>query len=324
MESAVRLKKEEMQSQSSGKLIKMPENSNRIRGAKKRWDFSNWLFLAPCLFALALCAGWPLLKTIYFSFTDAALDSLNDFQFIGIDNFINLARDQDWWIAVQNTFVITVVAVPLETIFGMIIALILHKNFKGRGWMRAIVLVPWTIPTIVSARMWAWMLNDVYGIVNELLIRVGIIDSPVPWIASNTLSIVSIILVDVWKTTPYMALLLLAGLQSLPQDCFEAAEVDSIPFRKVFMKIILPLMKPTIIVAMIFRTLDTFKMFDLVYILSSGNSATATMSVFSRKHLVDYADVGFGSAAATALLFFIAFLSIFYISFNRKKLNKLS
>ncbi|MBO4405472.1 MAG: sugar ABC transporter permease [Alphaproteobacteria bacterium] len=302
----------------------MPESSKQVCAVKTRRNLSYWLFLAPCLLTLALCAGWPLLKTIYFSFTDAALDSLSDFQFIGIDNFINLARDQDWWIAVKNTFIITVVAVPLETILGMVIALILHRNFKGRGWMRAIVLVPWTIPTIVSARMWAWMLNDVYGIVNELLIGVGIINSPVPWIADNTLSIVSIILVDVWKTTPYMALLLLAGLQSLPQDCFEAAEVDSIPFRKVFMKIILPLMKPTIVVAMIFRGLETFKIFDLVYILSSGNSATATMSVFARKHLVDYADVGFGSAAATALLFFIAFLSIFYISFNRKRLNKLS
>ncbi len=302
----------------------MPELKGKTFEKKDKKWLNNWLFLAPCLLTLALCAGWPLLKTIYFSFTDAALDSLDDFQFIGVDNFISLARDQDWWIAVKNTFVITVVAVPLETIFGMIIALILHRNFKGRGWMRAIVLVPWTIPTIVSARMWAWMLNDVYGIVNELLIRIGIIDNPIPWIASNTLSIVSIILVDVWKTTPYMALLLLAGLQSLPQDCFEAAEVDSIPFRKVLMKIILPLMKPTIIVAMIFRGLETFKIFDLVYILSSGNSATATMSVFARKHLVDYADVGFGSAAATALLFFIAFLSIFYISFNRKKLNKLS
>ncbi len=324
MKSSVCLKECEIQDQDSGKLVKMPGNKkNALKKKDNKW-LNNWLFLAPCLITLALCAGWPLLKTIYFSFTDAALDSLDDFQFIGIDNFIDLARDQDWWIAVKNTFIITVVAVPLETILGMIIALILHRNFKGRGWMRAIVLVPWTIPTIVSARMWAWMLNDVYGIVNELLIRVGIIDSPIPWIASNTLSIVSIILVDVWKTTPYMALLLLAGLQSLPQDCFEAAEVDSIPFRKVFMKIILPLMKPTIIVAMIFRGLETFKIFDLVYILSSGNSATATMSVFSRKHLVDYADVGFGSAAATALLFFIAFLSIFYISFNRKKLNKLS
>jgi trehalose/maltose transport system permease protein len=243
--------------------------------------------------------------------------------FIGIDNFIALARDQEWWKAVLNTFIIAVVSVPMETVLGMIIALILHRNFKGRGLMRAIVLIPWTIPTIVSARMWAWMLNDVYGIVNELLMKASIIDAPVPWIASNHLSTISIILVDVWKTTPYMALLLLAGLQSLPQDCFEAADVDGVPFGKTFFKIILPLMKPTIIVAMIFRTLDAVRIFDLVYILSSGNSANATMSVYARRHLVDYNDVGYGSAAATVLLFFVAFLGIIYIAFNKRKLQSL-
>lgn len=289
----------------------------------KKTNRTNWFFLAPCIFVLILCAGWPLIRTIFFSFTDATLDNLHESNFIGVDNFVMLARDQEWWRAVLNTFVIAVVSVPLETVLGMVIALILHRNFKGRGWMRAIVLVPWTIPTIVSARMWAWMLNDVYGIINELLMRMSIIDAPIPWIASNSLSILSIIIVDVWKTTPYMALLLLAGLQSLPQDCFEATEVDSIPFRRTFTKIILPLMKPTIIVAMIFRALDAVRIFDLVYVLSSGNSANATMSVFARKHLVDYADVGFGSAAATALLFFIAFLSVLYVSFNRKKLQSM-
>lgn len=289
----------------------------------KNTNRTNWLFLTPSILVLILCAGWPLVRTIFFSFTDATLDNLQGSRFVGVDNFVMLARDQEWWRAVLNTFVIAVVSVPLETVLGMVIALILHRNFKGRGWMRAIVLVPWTIPTIVSARMWAWMLNDVYGIINELLMRMSIIEAPIPWIASNSLSILSIIIVDIWKTAPYMALLLLAGLQSLPQDCFEATEVDSIPFRRTFTKIILPLMKPTIIVAMIFRALDAVRIFDLVYVLSSGNSANATMSVFARKHLVDYADVGFGSAAATALLFFIAFLTVLYVSFNRKKLQSM-
>ena len=287
-------------------------------------NFLNWMFLTPCLLTLIICAGWPLIRTIFFGFTDATLDNLWDVEFVGIDNFIAIARDQDWWKAVLNTFVIAIVSVPLETALGMIIALILHRNFKGRGWMRAIVLIPWTIPTIVSARMWAWMLNDSYGIINDLLMRMSIINEPIPWIASNALSIVSIILVDVWKTTPYMALLLLAGLQSLPQDCFEAAEVDSIPFRTTFRSIILPLMKPTIIVAMIFRTLDAVRIFDLVYILSSGNNENATMSVYSRRFLVDYADVGYGSAAATVLLFFVAFLGVLYVSFNQKKLREMS
>jgi len=300
---------------------------NRLR-PKRKMDgdinkLRNWPFLLPCLFVLMLCAGWPLIRTIFLGFTDATLENLHDADFIGISNYIDLCRDHDWWKAVYNTFIIAFVSVPLETILGLIIAMILRSHFKGKGFMRVVVLIPWTIPTIVSARMWAWMLNDVYGIINDLLMRASIIDSPIPWIASNSLSIISIILVDVWKATPYMALLLLAGLQSLPQDCFEAAEVDSIPMRRTFFKIILPLMKPTIIVAMIFRTLDAIRIFDLVYILSSGSSATATMSVFARKQLIDYADVGYGSAAATALLFFIAFLSIIYVSFHRKKLQGL-
>jgi trehalose/maltose transport system permease protein len=295
----------------------------KMKSKSKKSNLSNWLFLAPCIVVIGVCAGWPLLRTVFFSFTDATLENLRETNFTGLDNFVALARDQEWWQAVLNTFVIAAITVPLETLLGMIIAVILHRNFRGRGWMRAIVLIPWTIPTIVSARMWAWMLNDVYGIVNELLLKASIIDAPVPWIASNSLSIVSIILVDIWKTTPYMALLLLAGLQSLPRDCFEAAEVDSIPFTRKLSKIILPLMKPTIIVAMIFRALDAVRIFDLVYVLSSGNSANATMSVYARKHLVDYADVGYGSAAATVLLFFILFMGIIYIHFNKRKLQNL-
>jgi trehalose/maltose transport system permease protein len=288
---------------------------------KKHNNLVHWVFLAPFLLVLVLCAGWPLFRTVFFSFTDATLDNLSNIKFAGLNNFVNLARDRDWWRAVANTFIITIVSVPLETFLGMIIALILHRDFKGRGMMRAIVLIPWTIPTIVSARMWGWMLNDVYGIINELLMKASLIEAPVPWIASTSLSTISIILVDVWKTTPYMALLLLAGLQSLPQDCFEAAEVDSIPFQKTLVRIILPMMRPTIVVAMIFRSLDAMRIFDLVYILSSGNSANATMSVYARKHLVDYADVGHGSAAATALLFFIALLTVLYVSFNKRKLQ---
>jgi trehalose/maltose transport system permease protein len=294
-----------------------------MRSINKQSELSNWIFLAPCLLVLGVCAGWPLLRTIFFSFTDTALDNLQKTNFVGMDNFITLARDQEWWNAVLNTFIVVIISVPLETFLGLIIALILHKNFRGRGWMRAIVLIPWTIPTIVSARMWGWMLNDSYGIVNELLLRLSIIDAPIPWIASNTLSLLSIILVDVWKTTPYMTLLLLAGLQSLPQNCFEAAEVDGISFTRILVKIILPLMKPTIIVSMIFRTLDAIRIFDLVYVLSSSNSATATMSVYARRHLVDYGDVGYGSAIAMALLFFIVFLCIIYAPFYRKKLTSL-
>lgn len=275
--------------------------------------YTHWFFMLPCIACLLVSAGWPVLRTIYFGFTDANLENISEHEFIWLENFINLFQDYEWWESVWNTAIITFGSVFLETIFGMAIALVLHKNFKGRGFLRVAVLIPWVIPTIVSAQMWAWMLNDIYGIVNSILLNCNIIDRAIPWIASNSLSIISIIIVDVWKTTPYMALLLLAGLQALPQDCFEAADVDGIPFMKKFFYITLPLMYKTIIVAVLFRMLDAIRIFDLVYMLTSGNHASATMSVYARKHLFDYTDVGYGSAAATVLLFVVALLGILYI-----------
>ena len=235
-----------------------------------------------------------------------------------------MLTDSEWWKAIQNTAIITFVSVFFETIIGMMLALVLHKNFKGRGFLRVAVLIPWVIPTIVSAQMWSWMLNDIYGVVNHMLISCNLIESPIPWIASNFMSIVSIIIVDVWKTTPYMALLLLAGLQSLPQECFEAADVDGIPPIKKFTRITLPLMYKTIAVAVLFRALDAVRIFDLVYMMTSGNSASSTMSVFVRRHLFDYTDIGYGSAAATLLLFVVALLGIFYISLKSGKKEEFS
>lgn len=276
--------------------------------------YLHWLLMLPCILCLIISAGWPVIRTLYFSFTDANLEDISVHEFIWLENFVNLFQDYEWWESVWNTVIITVGSVSIETILGMILALVLHKNFKGRSFLRVAVLIPWVIPTIVSAQMWAWMLNDIYGVVNAVLIKLGVISSHIPWIASNSLSILSIIIVDVWKTTPYMALLLLAGLQSLPNDCFEAADVDGIPFMTKFFHITLPLMYKTIIVAVLFRTLDAVRIFDLVYMLTSGNHASATMSVYARKHLFDYTDVGYGSAAATVLLFFVALLGVFYIS----------
>lgn len=282
----------------------------------------NWIFLVPCLLCLLISVGWPMIRTLYFSFTDASLDDFSRSSFIGLTNFITLCQDDEWWEAVLNTVIFAGSSVFLETVFGMMIALAMHQRFKGRGFMRVAVLIPWVIPTIVSAKIWAWMLNDVYGVINAMLLKIGLLSSPLPWIASNELSMISIILVDVWKTTPYMALLLLAGLQSLPQECFDVADVDGVPPIKKFIYITLPLMYKTLVIAVLFRSLDAMRVFDLVYALSSGNSSTATMSVFARKNLVDFSDVGYGSAAATVLLFMVAFLGILYISWKSQSATK--
>lgn len=278
---------------------------SRIRAA--------WLFLMPTLLVISLVSGWPLFRTIWFSFTDAYLSDLKDLEYVGFENFTYLLEDSDWWRAVFNTLTFTVVSVSVETVLGLGIALVLNAHFKGRGLVRTAMLIPWAIPTIVSAKMWGWMLHDVYGVVNEILLKIGIIANPIAWTADPEMALWTVIIVDVWKTTPFMALLLLAGLQMLPHDCFEAARVDGINPLRVFWRVTLPLLKPAIIVAVIFRTLDALRVFDLIYVLTSGSMETMSMSVYARQQLFDFQLVGMGSAAATLLFLLIALFTICYL-----------
>jgi trehalose/maltose transport system permease protein len=276
--------------------------SSGLTRAKVR---SAWLFLSPMLVVLALVAGWPLIRTIYFSFTDATLTNLSNYRFIGFDNFLEyyegewygVIADPQWWRAVYNTVWFTVVSVSFELVLGMIIALTLNAAFPGRGMLRAAILIPWAIPTIVSAKMWGWMLHDQFGILNEILMTINIISAPVAWTASSDTALWAVVMVDVWKTTPFMALLILAALQMLPSDCYEAARVDGIHPVKVFFRVTLPLIKPALMVAIIFRALDALRIFDLIYVLTSNARDTMSMSVYARQQLVDFQDVGVGSAA---------------------------
>jgi len=287
---------------------------------------SALLFLAPMLVVLFLVAGWPLIRTIWFSFTDASLTNIGEYQFVGFDNFYNsewggLLSDPDWWRAVWNTLRFAVISVSIETVLGMIVALALNVEFPGRGWVRAAILIPWAIPTIVSAKMWSWMLHDQFGMLNDLGMRLGMLAEPVAWTASPDTAMMAVIMVDVWKTTPFMALLILAGLQMLPSDCYEAARVDGIHPVRVFFRVTLPLVWPALMVAVIFRALDALRIFDLIYVLTSNSKDTMTMSVYARQQLVDFQDVGYGSAASTMLFLIIAGLTIATITLGKVKLG---
>jgi len=291
---------------------------------------SAWLFLAPMLFLLFLVAGWPLVRTIWFGFTDANLADLSTWKFVGFDNYldhedgkwIGLLVDSEWWRAVWNTVRFTLISVTIETIFGMVIALVLNASFPGRGVVRTAVLIPWAVPTIVSAKMWSWMLNDQFGIINDALMKLGFISHPLAWTANPDLSMIAVIMVDVWKTTPFMALLLLAGLQMLPSDCYEAARVDGINPVKVFFKVTLPLIRPAVMVAVIFRALDSLRIFDLIYVLTSNSKDTMSMSVYARQQLVDFQEVGYGSAASTLLFVTVAVLIVVYMTVGRVRFDK--
>jgi trehalose/maltose transport system permease protein len=271
----------------------------------------------PLLAALLMIAAWPLLRTILFSLTDANLSDLAAWKFVGFSNYVYLLADPSWWRAVGNTLTFTLLSVGLETVLGLIIALALDAHLPGRGFIRAAILIPWAIPTVVSAKMWAWMLHDLYGVVNALLLGIGLIERPYAWLADPSLAMAAVVMVDVWKSTPFMALLVLAALQALPQSIYEAARVDGIHPVQVFFHITLPLIRPALLVAVIFRSLDALRVFDVIYVLTGNNENTATMSVYARQQLVDFQDVGFGSAAATSLFLIVAILTAIVVTLGR-------
>ncbi|WP_020559593.1 carbohydrate ABC transporter permease [Thiofilum flexile] len=291
-------------------------------------------FLLPMIAALMLVAAYPLLRSIYFSFTDTSLSNLYGGQWVGFENYFSWKTlpsgrtifkgtlvDPAWWNAVWNTIRFAVVSVFFETVFGLMVALVLNANFYGRGIVRAAILIPWAIPTIVSAKLWAWMLNDQFGIINDILLNLGIISQKIAWTANPDTSMFAVLIVDIWKTTPFMALLCLAGLQMVPRDMYEAAKIDGINPIKVFFKVTLPLIRPALMVAIIFRTLDALRIFDLVYVLTPNSSSTKTMSVISRENLIEFDKFAYGSAQSTLLFLMIALFVILYIWLGKLNLS---
>ncbi len=229
--------------------------------------------------------------------------------------------DPAWWNAVWNTVRFSVVSVLFETVLGLIVALVLNAEFKGRGFVRAAILIPWAIPTIVSAKMWAWMLNDQFGILNDIALNLGLIQQKIAWTASVDTAMYAVLMVDIWKTTPFMALLCLAGLQMVPRDIYEAARIDGIHPVKVFFKITLPLIRPALMVAVIFRLLDALRVFDLIYVLTPNSAATKTMSVISRENLIDFDKFAYGSAQSTLLFAILAIFVSLYIWLGKVDLS---
>jgi len=270
--------------------------------------------LAPLILILCAVAGWPLARTVWFSFTDAALDTLSQGHvFVGLDNYFGefgVVHDPDFWQAVRNTLVFALLSVSLETVLGLVVALVINHPSPARTLLRAAVLVPWAIPTVVSARIWGWMLNDQYGVVNHGLMQLGLISSPIAFTGDPQWSLLTIVLVDVWKTTPFMALLILAALQLVPTDCYEAARVDGVPPARVFWRITLPLIAPGLAVAVLFRLLDALRVFDVIYVMTSNSRHTKSLSIYVREQLIDFQLIGVGSAAATALFFVVALVTI--------------
>ncbi len=283
----------------------------------------GWLLVLPSVLVVVLIAIYPLIMSFYYSTTNFRITRPDRIRSVGLDNYRTLFSDDVFISSLWNTTIFTVVAVTLETVLGMIIALTIHSNFKGRGLVRTSMLVPWAIPTVVSTLLWGWMLHDRYGVVNQLfkflridrlLVNLGIVDSfeNFDWAGNTSTALGSVIAVDVWKTTPFMALLILAGLQVIPEDVYEASRVDGGSKWQQFWDITLPLLRPALLVALIFRTMATFRVFDMIYVLKGYATETMSVAVYTHREVVASSKVGYGSAAAVVIFLIIGLMVIGY------------
>jgi trehalose/maltose transport system permease protein len=273
--------------------------------------------LAPALVVVGMVALYPLGVTVFQSFTDKTFLGIEPTKWIGLQNYQDLIHDTIFRDAVVTTVKFTVITVGFEFVLGMIIALAVNSSFKGRGLMRAVMLVPWAIPTVVSAQMWKWMYDDIFGVINDVGVRLHLIGHPVAWISQPNTALASVCAVDIWKTTPFVALLLLAGLQVIPRELYEAANVDGAGKLAQFWRITLPLLRPAILVALIFRTLDALRVFDVFYVFFGSRQDTQTMAVYDQSTIVTVGDVGYGSAVGVAIFLIIAIFVVIYVTFIR-------
>ena len=268
------------------------------------WRPGPFVFLLPALASIGAVAIYPVLLGLWLSFRDTTLASPTD-TFIGLGNYRQIVSDSQFWNAWIHTIQFTGTSTLLETLFGLMIALVLSERFRGRGIVRAAMLVPWAIPTVVTSKMFGWLFDGQNGIVNYILRSVGIIQHNVDWYGSPDFALVTIIIADVWKTTPFMALLLLAGLQTIPTSLAEASVIDGANAWQHFWYVRLPLLTPTLLIASMFRALDAFRIFDLVYVLTGGGPADSTevLSTLTYKNLFSALLVGYGSALSTIMFF---------------------
>src|SRR3954447_22279490 len=285
---------------------------------QRRQSRIAWLLLVPALAVVAFVALYPLGKTIYYSFTNQEfLAGIEPTKWVGLDNYRTLWHDEIFRHSVWVTVRFTLITVVFEFVLGMIIALVVNSKFRGRGAMRAVMLVPWAIPTVVAAQMWKWMYDDVFGVVNDAGVRLHLLSHSRAWISEPSTALGAVCAVDIWKTTPFVALLLLAGLQVIPRELYEAADVDGASKLQQFWRITLPLLRPAILVALIFRTLDALRVFDVFYVFYGNRPDTQTMAIFAQSTIVGDGHVGYGAAISVAIFLIIAVFVVIYVTVSR-------
>jgi multiple sugar transport system permease protein len=269
--------------------------------------------LSPSMVVIALVAAYPIGYAIWLSLNEYSVRVPGLSRFAGFDNYTEAFASTEFWQAVVVTFLFTAISVGLELLVGLGMALAMHEAFRGRGILRTVVLVPWAVLTVVSAITWRTIFEPNLGLAPQIIDALGLPGAGVVWLGEEGYSLAVMVLADVWKTAPFMALLLLAGLQVIPNDVYDAAKVDGATTLQRFRRITLPLLAPAILVALIFRTLDALRIFDLPYVLTRGANNTTTLSLLAHQELTSNRLIGYGSALSVLTFVIVMAVSFLYI-----------
>jgi ABC-type sugar transport system permease subunit len=282
------------------------------------------LLVAPAIIMTFILLLYPIILVFRNSLYDLSLARVSEAKFIWLNNFWRLLTGDPYFLkAVKNTFIFSGIAVPLELTLGFLVALLLNDPMKGRGIFRTLLMLPWVTPPVVAALMWAWLLNDSYGLINYALLKMGILTNPRLWLGDLRTAMACVIVIDTWRETPFFILILLAGMQTVPAELYEAAKIDGASrFRQIW-HVMLPLIRSSIMVALLVRTMAAFKIFDLIYVLTHGGPAGATevLATYTYKTTFAFMKLGLGSAMAIIILAIVIIISGLYVKLLGRQEN---
>jgi multiple sugar transport system permease protein/N,N'-diacetylchitobiose transport system permease protein len=289
-------------------------------GAASRQGRLALLLLLPSLVVVFGIVVYPLLRTLYTSLFDVDSPFPGSYPFVGLGNYARALESGEFWSAIGRTFYFTLVTTVLEVVFGILLALLLNSRFKGRWLLRSIVVLPWALPTVVNGAMWRWIFNPEYGALNALLTQLHIIPAYRSWLGTPWTAMNALVVADVWKMTPLAAFFFLAALQTIPRDLYEAARVDGAGRVRAFLSITLPLLTPTILIVLVLRTMEAFKVFDLVYVMTRGGPADGTQTIAYYTYVEAFSNqfFGYGASLAYVIALFILFFAIIYMRLLRR------
>lgn len=283
------------------------------------------LLILPSLLIILGISLQPILSTLFLSLFESSRGINAARIFVGLGNYTALLRDAVFWVTIGRTLYFTLVSVGLELVLGLAIAQLIHTHPPGWQFLRTSLIIPWAVPTIVNGTMWRWIYNADYGALNGLLVQLGIIDKYIPWLTKPEIAMNLVIIADIWHSVPFIALILQAALATLPADLEEAAAVDGASALQRFLLIRLPLLRPAILVALVIRTVEAFRVFDIIYVITNGGPAnsTVTISYLTYLEMFSFGHLGRGSALSFLISLFTLIMAFIYIRFLYRPEEKL-